>query len=205
MKNSHRILAAASVALTAALTILVVPTADAQRGPGGGGPPFMVTSTAFADAGVVPERFAMRGENVQPGFTFTNMPATAVSLAVIFHDIEPAIGGGTGDVLHWMAWNIPAAGGIPEGSLPAGAVSGNNIRNMPGYMGPGAPATERFHHYVFEFYALSANLDIPATATRQELLAAMEGKVVGKVAYVGRYRGQAQAAPAGGAPAPAPR
>jgi Raf kinase inhibitor-like YbhB/YbcL family protein len=168
--------------------MLAVPGANAQRGPAG--PPFMVATTAFQDGGVVPEKHAARGENLQPGFTFTNMPATAVSIAVIFHDIEPAFPqGSTGDILHWMAWNIPAAGGIPEGSLPAGAISGNNIRNMPGYMGPGAPATERYHHYVFEFYALSANLDLPATATRQELLAAMEGKVVGKVAYVGRYRG----------------
>jgi Raf kinase inhibitor-like YbhB/YbcL family protein len=189
------------LAVATAFTMLAVPGANAQRGPAG--PPFMVTTTAFQDGGIVPEKHAARGENLQPGFTFTNVPATEVSITVIFHDIEPAFPqGSTGDILHWMAWNIPAAGGIPEGSLPAGAVSGNNIRNMPGYMGPGAPATERYHHYVFEFYALSANLDLPATATRQELLAAMEGKVVGKVAYVGRYRGQAQAAPAGGAPAP---
>jgi Raf kinase inhibitor-like YbhB/YbcL family protein len=101
------------------------------------------------------------------------------------------LGGGTGDVLHWTAWNIPAsAGGIPEGSLPAGSVSGNNIRNQPGYMGPGAPAGERYHHYVFEFYALSENLDLDVASTdRAALLAAMEGKIVAKAAYVGRYRG----------------
>jgi Raf kinase inhibitor-like YbhB/YbcL family protein len=184
------------------LTLLALPSAHAQRGPSL--TPFMVTTTAFEDGGVVPQKHAFSGENVQPGFTFTNVPMNAVSIAVVFHDIEVALQNGTGDVLHWMAWNIPAAGGIPEGSLPAGAVSGNNIRGMPGYMGPGAPAGPRRHHYVFEFYALNANLDLPATATRQELLAAMEGKVVGKVAYVGRYSGLMPAnAPAGGAPAPA--
>jgi Raf kinase inhibitor-like YbhB/YbcL family protein len=206
MKNETQILRTLSVAFAASLLILAMPRADAQRG-GPAGPPFMVTTTAFADGGIVPEKYAARGENLQPGFTFSNVPANAVSIAVIFHDIEPAFPqGSTGDILHWMAWNIPAAAGaIPEGSLPAGAVSGNNIRNQPGYMGPGAPATERYHHYVFEFYALNANLDLPATATRQELLAAMEGKVVGKVAYVGRYRGLPQAAaPAGAAPT-APR
>jgi Raf kinase inhibitor-like YbhB/YbcL family protein len=191
MTNKIRFSGAAGAALVALSMILAVPGANAQRG-GPAGPPFMVTTTAFADGGVVPEKYAARGENLQPAFTFANMPATAVSLAVIFHDIEPSFpAGSTGDILHWMAWNIPAAGGIPEGSLPAGAVSGNNIRQMPGYMGPGAPVGERYHHYVFEFYALSANLELPATATRQELLAAMEGKVVGKVAYVGRYRGVA--------------
>jgi Raf kinase inhibitor-like YbhB/YbcL family protein len=200
MSNKIRISGVASVACAALLAIAAMPSADAQRGPGGGGPPFMVTTTAFEDGGVVPEKYAARGDNLQPGFRFTNVPATATSFAVIFHDIEVSLQGGTDDVLHWMAWNIPAAGAaIPEGSLPAGSVSGNNIRQMPGYMGPGAPVGERYHHYVFEFYALSANLDLPATATRPELIAAMAGKVVGKVAYVGRYRGMAAAAPAGGA------
>lgn len=204
MITRNRIPGSGTLALVALLTMLAIPAANAQRGPSL--TPFMVTTTAFEDGGVIPQKYVISGENVQPGFTFTNVPATAVSIAVIFHDIEVALQNGTGDVLHWMAWNIPAAGGIPEGSLPAGAVSGNNIRGQPGYMGSGAPAGPRYHHYVFEFYALNANLDLPATATRQELLAAMEGKVVGKVAYVGRYRGvMPAAAPAGGAPAPAPR
>ena len=204
MISRNTISGSATVGIAALLTMLAVPSANAQRGPSL--TPFMVTTTAFEDGGVIPEKFVMSGQNVQPGFTFTNVPATAVSIAVIFHDIEPAFPqGSTGDILHWMAWNIPAAGGIPEGGLPAGAVSGNNIRGQPGYMGSGAPAGPRYHHYVFEFYALNANLDLPATATRQELLAAMEGKVVGKVAYVGRYRGIMPPAAAGGAPAPAPR
>jgi len=153
------------------------------------GPLMMVTSDAFPDGGVVPEKYAARGDNVQPGFNFTDIPANAVSLAIIFHDIDVAIGG-TSDVLHWLAWNIPTAdGSIPEGSLPEGSVQGNNIRQQPGYMGPGAPVGERYHHYVFEFYALSENLDLPAGATREDLLAAMADKVVGKAAYVGRYRG----------------
>lgn len=153
--------------------------------------PFMIESNAFADGGVVPEKYAARGENVQPNFSFSGLPDNAVSVAIIFHDLDVSLGGGTDDVLHWTAWNIPAsAGGIPEGSLPAGSVSGNNIRNQPGYMGPGAPAGERYHHYVFEFYALGENLDLdPATTDRAALLAAMEGKIVAKAAYVGRYRG----------------
>ena len=93
-------------------------------------------------------------------------------------------------MLHWLAWNIPAsAGGIPEGGLPEGSVQGRNIAGQNAYFGPGAPPGPRYHHYVFELYALNANLDLPETAGRAELLAAMEGKVVGKSAYVGRFRG----------------
>jgi Raf kinase inhibitor-like YbhB/YbcL family protein len=144
---------------------------------------------AFPDGGVVPAKYSGRGGNTQPGFTFVNPPMGTVSYAIIFHDIDVALNQGTEDVLHWIVWNIPvAAGGIPEGSLPAGAVQGTNLMRQTSYFGPGAPQTERYHHYVFEVYALNANLDLPATAGRPELLAAMAGKVVGKAAYVGRFR-----------------
>jgi hypothetical protein len=170
-----------------------VQTADAQPGGGGGGfrlAPLLMESTAFDDGGVVPPMYSFRGGNVQPGFTFSNAPPETVSYAIIFHDIDVALRGGTDDVLHWLAWNIPvAAGGIPEGSLPEGSVQGTNLMGQTSYFGPGAPPGPRYHHYVFELYALSENLDLPSTAGRAELLEAMQGKVVAKAAYVGRFRG----------------
>jgi len=150
----------------------------------------VMTSDSFEDGGIIPDKYVIRGENVQPGFTFSNAPEDTVSYAIIFHDIDVALGGGTDDVLHWIVWNIPAeAGGIPEGGLPEGAVQGTNIRGTNEYMGPGAPPGPRYHHYVFEAYALNDTLDLPPTAGRAELLEAMQGKVVAKAAYVGRYRG----------------
>jgi Raf kinase inhibitor-like YbhB/YbcL family protein len=163
-------------------------------GRGGGGfnlPPLLMTTDAFPDGGIVPQKFAGRG-GVQPGFKFTNAPEGTMSYAIIFHDIDVSLKGSTGDVLHWIVWNIPAsAGGIPEGSVPAGAVVGRGITGQNAYFGPGAPAGPRYHHYVFELYALNTNLDLPNTAGREELLKAMEGKIVAKAAYVGRYRSEA--------------
>jgi Raf kinase inhibitor-like YbhB/YbcL family protein len=178
----------------AALTILATLTsATALAQGGGGGPPrlapLLMESTAFEDGGIVPPKYAGR-MGVQPGFKFSNAPEGTVSYAIIFHDIDVALQNGTNDVLHWIAWNIPAAAnGIPEGSLPAGSVTGKNIANQNSYFGPGAPPGPRYHHYVFELYALNANLDLPDTAGRPELLAAMAGKIVAKAAYVGRFRG----------------
>ena len=156
----------------------------------GGGliPPLLMKTDAFEDGGIIPERYAGRGGNVRPGFTFSNIPNGTVSFAIIFHDLDVAATG-TDDVLHWLAWNIPAkAGGLPEGSLPEGAVSGTAGVGRGNYFGPGAPAGPRYHHYVFELYALSAMLDLPADATRDQLLHAMSNIVVGKAAYVGRFR-----------------
>jgi len=181
------------------------PAAGGQGGGRGGGrgfslPPLLMETDAFPDGGIVPPKYvsANNGQSVLPAFKISNAPAGTVAYAVIFHDLDVALQGGTGDVLHWMAWNIPAsANGWPEGSLPAGSVQGNNLRGQPNYMGPGAPAGPRYHHYVFELYALNSNLDLPATASRDDLLKAMAGKTTAKAAYVGRFR-------SGEAPAPAP-
>jgi hypothetical protein len=95
-------------------------------GRGGGGfnlPPLLMTTDAFPDGGIVPQKFTGRG-GVQPGFKFANAPEGTMSYAIIFHDIDVSLKGSTGDVLHWIVWNIPAsAGGIPEGSVPTGAGS----------------------------------------------------------------------------------
>lgn len=199
------------LSLTALTVVLMLSVHDAaaQQPPQGGGggrgggrgggfnlPPLMMTTDAFPDGGIIPAKHAGGrggGGNVQPAFKFTGAPDTTQTYAIIFHDIDVALGGNTDDVLHWMVWNIPAsAGGIPEGKLPEGSVAGTSSIGKGAYFGPGAPAGERYHHYVFELYALNTKLDIPATASRAELIAAMAGKVVAKSAYVGRYRGNPQ-------------
>lgn len=151
-------------------------------------PPLMMETDAFEDGGIVPPRFGCFGGNVQPGFKFTNVPEAAASLALIFHDIDVALDGSTEDGLHWTVWNIPPNAGVPEGGLPPGAVLGRNVEDRNAYLGPGAPAGERYHHYVFELFALDRRLDLPPTAGRAELLEAMEGNVIAKAAYVGRFR-----------------
>ena len=94
-------------------------------------PNMQVKSNAFADGGIIPIKFTSHGDNVQPDFTITGAPDTTVSYAIIMHDIEVALQGSTNDVTHWVAFNIPSPN-IAEGSLPAGSVNGNNIRNQPG-------------------------------------------------------------------------
>jgi Raf kinase inhibitor-like YbhB/YbcL family protein len=159
----------------------------------------VVESKAFADGAVVPLKYSFYGSNTQPDFKLSNLPDGAQSVAIIFHDLDVAMNG-TDDVLHWVAWNIPVTNGtavIEEGKLPTGSVQGRGVRGN-GYMGMGAPAGPRYHHYVFEFYVLNSKLDLPDSASRPELLEAMKGKVVGKAAYVGRFRNDTNATPPGG-------
>ena len=190
--------------------------AQAPGGPPAGGPPrgggfnivqVLVESKAFPDGGVIPNKYSMYGGSTLPDFHISNLPATAQSIAIIFHDLDVAGNSNPEDVLHWMAWNIPVSGTmamISEGKIPDGAVSKGMMRG-PGFVGPGAPAGVRYHHYVFEFYVLSEKLNLPDSAGRPELLAAMQGKVVGKAAYVGRFHAEQGAAmPGMGGPPRAP-
>ena len=47
------------------------------------------------DGGIIPLKYAGRGDNVQPGFTFSNAPGGTVGFAIIFHDLDVALGGGS--------------------------------------------------------------------------------------------------------------
>jgi Raf kinase inhibitor-like YbhB/YbcL family protein len=196
--------------MAAVLATCAVATAQGQGGKGGPPRPVLsVTSNAWSDGGEVPMKHAFRGENKSPAFEFhwslgpnpTNPPEALQTYAVIFHDIENSTNKTTVDTLHWSAFNIPgSAKSLPEalgsGDLPDGTRNGPGIAadrggNPPAYFGPGA-GPGPFHHYVFEFYALDTKIDLPANTTRDELLKAMDGHVVGKAAYVGRFHAPAQ-------------
>jgi Raf kinase inhibitor-like YbhB/YbcL family protein len=205
MKATRRILLSAVVTLSCGIL------ASAQAPAGGrGGPPrpvLSVTSSAFPDGGEVPVRNAGRGENKSPAFEFhwnlgtnpASAPDTLQTYAVVFHDIENSSNKTTTDTLHWTAFNIPgSAKGIPEGlasgDLPDGTINGPGIMagrggNPAGYFGPGA-GPGPIHHYVFEFYALDTKLDLTAKSTRDELMKAMDGHIIGKAAYFGRFHAQ---------------
>jgi Raf kinase inhibitor-like YbhB/YbcL family protein len=208
MKIIQRSLLSAIVATSAIVTLLAQGPPAGGRGRGPAGPALTVTSSAWSDGGEVPMHYAGRGDNKSPAFEFHWMMGTAPasapealkSYAVIFHDIENSTAKGTADTLHWSAFNIPGtATGMPEGlgpgDLPDGTRNGPGIAarggNPGAYFGPGA-GPGPFHHYVFEFYALDTKLDLPATTTREDLLKAMEGHVIGKAAYVGRFHAPPQ-------------
>ncbi len=197
--------------LSALIVSSSVAIALAQTPPAGGraaAPPrpvLWVTSTAFPDGGEVPPHNAGRGDNKSPAFEFhwnlgtnpSTPPENLATYAVIFHDIENSTNKTVTDTLHWSAFNIPGTAkglteGLDKGDLPDGTRNGPGIMARGGnpgqYFGPGA-GPGPFHHYVFEFYALDTKLDLPATTTREDLVKAMDGHIIGKAAYVGRFHG----------------
>ena len=155
--------------------------------------PMTLTSSAFSDGDVIPDKYTQASGTtpVSPALSWENAPAGTVSFALIMHDPDAAPRKGAADVLHWMAFNIPGtARSLPEGvpttpQLPDGTIQPNNFGGHPGFMGPGARGV--YHHYTIELFALDTKLNLGPDATRAEVLAAMDGHVIGKAAYEGRF------------------
>ena len=183
------------------LIILLAGAALAQ-GPGGGkkGPPppaLRLTSSAFTDGSVIPDKYTQAVPNaVSPELQWTNVPPGTVTFALLFHDPDVALQRKLNDVTHWIAWNIPGSAtrleeGVKEGGTsPDGMVQGKNTRGANAYMGPGAPPTGPEHHYTFELFALDTKLDLGPDASREEVLRALDGHILGKAVWEGRFRRQ---------------
>jgi Raf kinase inhibitor-like YbhB/YbcL family protein len=153
-----------------------------------------LASPAFEDGSIIPGKYTQAVTDfVSPQLQWTNVPPNTVSFVLIAHDPDVALDKKVGDVLHWMAFNIPAtATGLPEGvpataTLPDGTVQAKNRRGAIGFLGPGAPAVGPYHHYTFELFALDTKLSLGPDATRAEVLAAIDGHILGKGVLVGRF------------------
>ena len=70
-------------------------------------------------------------------------------------------------------------------TLPDGTIQPNNFGGKPGYMGMGSRGID--HHYTIELFALDIKLSLGADATRDQVMAAMDGHVTGKAVIVGRF------------------
>ena len=199
----------AGVVLAASVAI----AQDRQGGPPGGGggragggrgpatPPLIMTSSAWEDGGVIPDKYTQAAGPmaVSPALTWSQVPPGTQSFVLLLHDPEPVLNKSPKmDITHWLIWNIPGtATGLPEGvaqgELPDGSRQVSLRANA--YMGPGAPAGP-YHHYTFELYALDTKLDVPqgtpqqAADTRTAVMNAMDGHVLGKAVLVARFHRQ---------------
>ena len=154
---------------------------------GGNSMSFVVKSASFPEGGTIPKQYTCDAADVSPALTWTGAPQGTQSLALIADDPDAPVGTWT----HWIIWNIPPGKGLPEGTpktdtLSDGSRQGRNDFKRVGYGGPCPPAGKA-HRYFFRLYALKANLDLKAGATRSDLERALEGQVLGKAELMGKY------------------
>ena len=146
-----------------------------------------VTSTAFAEGSDIPARFTCDDADVSPPLQWTGVPQETKSLALIVDDPDAR-----GTWVHWVMYAIPNTTGelpeaVPDDDVTAqGARQGKNDFGRVGYGGP-CPPRGAPHRYFFKVYALDAMLDLEAGAKKEDLLRAMEGKVLAEGRLMGRY------------------
>ena len=146
-----------------------------------------LTSPAFVHEGSIPSRYTCDGADLSPPLAFGGVPAGSRSLVLMCDD--PDAPAGVWD--HWVLYNLsPGTPGLPEGlpdgpAYPDGSLSGKNSWGRPGYGGPCPPRGT--HRYYFTLYALGAPLDLPAGATKKDVLRALKGHILASATLMGRY------------------
>ena len=184
IENMKRLISGGSIAVV----LLVANTVAAQ--------PFVVSSSAFADNGLLDRKFAAKGgprkcdgENVSPPLKWSGAPSGTLSYAIMVADAMGREGLGSS---HWVVYGIPAqTTAIEEGAASgpaAGWVAGLNTFKQPTYFGPCPGVGDAPHHYELTVIALDFDpTRLPAGLDAQGLLKAIEGHALGATSIIGRY------------------
>ncbi|ASQ46906.1 YbhB/YbcL family Raf kinase inhibitor-like protein [Legionella clemsonensis] len=140
-------------------------------------------SPVFDADSFIPEKYTCEGANLSPAFYWGNPPANTKSFVIIIDDLET----GNDPWVHWVLFNIPAnIRNLTEGEIPHGAVNGKNSWGLVGYKGP-CPPSGTSHRYLFKLYALDIMLPLTSSATKEEVVKAMEYHVVGMSEFAGNF------------------
>lgn len=141
-----------------------------------------ITSSAFKDRERMPAVYTCDGEDINPPLEFHDVPEEAQSLALLVDD--PDSPGKTWS--HWILFNIdPQVTRIGEDSVPRGAIEAVTDFGEQGYGGP-CPASGT-HRYSFRLFALDKIMDFTEDVTREELLDAMDGRIIDQAEITALY------------------
>jgi len=181
---------ACSWLLLCAPVLLGAASAWAQSGAKGVSPmAFALSSPDFSNGGDIPKQFTCSGEDRSPTLEWKDAPAGTKSFALIADDPDAPVG----TWVHWVIFNIPAgAHSLPGGfekkeQLADGTRQGQNDFRKIGYNGP-CPPPGKPHRYFFKLYALNTDLALRAGATKSDVERAMEGHILGRSEWMGRFK-----------------
>lgn len=145
-------------------------------------------SQAFKNGEHIPSKYTCEGEDISPPLSWSGAPTETKSFALIEDDPNAPAAAFT----HWIIFNIPASeNSLPENipkkaRFPYGAIQGLNDFQRYGYGGP-CPPPGRMHRYLFQLYAIDAELNLPSGANKQDALKAIESHTLAKAELTGLY------------------
>ena len=163
-----------------------------------------VTSTKFDHRRRIPRIYSCSEDDISVPITWSPAPEGAVSIAVVLEsDQNPGA-----PWSHWVLWGVPAdAVGLPENvekavheapSISPSARQGTNDDGNIGWNGPcppevrsqwtgGGPLENPVKKYTFRVFALNAEIELGQEATKDDLLKAIDGKIIGAGEGVGEH------------------
>jgi Raf kinase inhibitor-like YbhB/YbcL family protein len=126
------------------------------------------------------------GQNISPPLSFSQVPETTKSLALIVDDPDAPAGSADPGWVHWIVYNIAAeAIAIGEDTVPVGSSQGLTDFGNTSYGGPCPPSGQ--HRYFFTLYALDDSLTFSSPPTKGQLIEAMRNHIVGQTRLIGLY------------------
>lgn len=154
--------------------------------------PLTLSSPAFAPGARLPERFTADGEGASPPLTWSRVPESAASLALIVEDPDAPM---PRPMVHAIVVDIlPGLGGLAEGAISPdgpganGKDVGKNSGLAEGWLPPDPPTGHGSHDYVFQLFALRgrSSAEHPSPG-RSDFLEHIRGRVIAAGVLVGTY------------------
>ncbi|MFH7027984.1 MAG: YbhB/YbcL family Raf kinase inhibitor-like protein [Heteroscytonema crispum UTEX LB 1556] len=148
-----------------------------------------IRSPAFFIGNTIPFKYTCDGDNISPPLQWESPPPGTNSFALIVDDPDAP----SHTFNHWILYNLSAdIRELPEGiannpRLSNGGVQGKNSFGELGFGGPCPPFNDGAHRYFFKIFALDQKLDLPPGASKEQVMAAMEGHVLDAAEVMGRY------------------
>lgn len=145
---------------------------------------FALSSAAFSAGGALDPSFtADEEDSVAPPVEWTAPPPGTQELVLVVEDIDWQTGQ---PFCHWLVWGLPGQRGkLLEGEAPPRV--GKNAFGNSEWLLPDSPTGGDPHTYVFQLFALDLPLTLMPGASRDELVAAMTGHVMGLALITATY------------------
>lgn len=153
---------------------------------------FSIKSSAFHPNMLIPTQYTGEGDDLSPPLEWEDAPRGTQEYALICEDPDAPQ---DTPFVHWLLYHIPnsvrsLAEGIPNEQMlthPFKANQGVNSFDFVGYSGPLPPIGHGLHHYLFKLYALRSPIKLDPGASKEDLLHAMEGRILDATQMIGKY------------------
>ena len=146
-------------------------------------PRLQIDSPAFADGARIPPRYTADGDNLSPPLRWSGIPAETRSLVLLVEDPDAPT---PKPFVHWIAMLPPRTVKLREGA-PGAALEGRNSSLQVGWIGCRPPRGDVPHHYHFQLFASSREIDVGLNPGRSEILRQLAGHVIAFGETVGVY------------------